>query len=113
MLRSYSIANAGAGGCGVLSEILRGQAGAQRPEERLEPKNFGVLHSQRERGHRSMTFHTRPPGRITCDNTVVFVYLDPVCEGDGGLCVCVPPPPPAVSLADHLAHLLVQAPGEP
>ena len=28
-------------------------------------QNFGVLHSQRERSHRDMTFHVRPPGRIS------------------------------------------------
>ncbi len=47
----------------------------------------GPLHSQRERDRRYVSFGTRPPGRISCDNLVVFVYLDPVNEGDGGLCI--------------------------
>jgi hypothetical protein len=47
----------------------------------------GPLHSQRERDRRYVSFGARPPGRISCDNVVVFVYLDPVQEDDGGLCV--------------------------
>ena len=60
-----------------------------------EPPTAGILHSQRERDRRFCHYSTRPPGRISCDNVVVFVYLDPVYAEDGGLCVlpgsCVPP----------------------
>jgi hypothetical protein len=49
-----------------------------------------VLHSQRERDRRYVSFGTRPPGRISCNNVVVFVYLDAVRDGDGGLCVSLP-----------------------
>lgn len=50
-------------------------------------KPLSPLHSQRERDARYVHFGTRPPGRISCDNVVVFVYLDPVHDGDGGLAV--------------------------
>lgn len=53
----------------------------------LADARAGVLHSQRERDQRYVTYTTRPPGRISCDNVVVFVYLDTVRDGDGGLCV--------------------------
>ena len=52
-----------------------------------EPANAGILHSQRERDRRFCHYSTRPPGRISCNNVVVFVYLDPVRTDDGGLCV--------------------------
>jgi hypothetical protein len=51
------------------------------------PPTAGVLHSQRERDRRYVSFGTRAPGRISCNNVVVFAYLDPVRDGDGGLCV--------------------------
>ena len=59
---------------------------AQR-EAGCKPTGSAQLHCQREEDTHLAEFRVRSPGRISCDNFVIFPYLTDVLDGDGGLVV--------------------------
>jgi hypothetical protein len=66
--------------------VNRPLAHAQRAAG-CKPTGSAQLHCQREEDIHLAEFRVRSPGRISCNNFVIFPYFDDVLEGDGGLVV--------------------------